>query len=512
MVTPMTRLCAWLATAAALTGCHEGVLGLPLGATCGADSSCAEPYRCAFGRCRVYCASDVECSGPCLPAPGPAEGGVCTAADEGGCNDDADCAAGLRCGLDGRCHGSCGDGCPDGQVCFAGLCYTHEPVPATLDAEQVYGDADDQRAYGGPAVSGAVVYVAAEANEIGVSSNGRALVAAFDRTTLAPIWDTEWPSSGAAFTDVVVGDATVYAAGGFDPPECGAVDSGGGPEQKSGLASFDAQGAQQSCASSNYFSYQGNERFHDAIGSGSGGDIAIYVAGEGQESGSEQRMIFAEYDAAGSLRWKRRSPDGSSQIAEQMVELGGLVYVAGEQYHAAAVLVALDPTAVADDPDPETLGAGVLEPLWTQTYAAATPARAMGVATDGTDLYLVGDQPGPVGGVDLFVRKYDAAGTLAWHADWGTAADDEAVAVAVHGRRVYVSATSRGTGAGGADIVLVELDALDGTVLFVTPWGGAADDFAAGSAVDGPDLFVIGHSGSVGAGGTDLVLLHYLVP
>ena len=118
------------------------------------------------------------------------------------------------------------------------------------------------------------------------------------------------------------------------------------------------------------------------------------------------------------------------------------------------------------------------------------PARA--VAADGS-VYVVGDLPRALpgqtsaGGVDAYVRKYDAAGNELWTRQFGTGDTDQAFGIAVNAPGVYVVGVTAGALPGqttaGDDVFVRKYDA-GGTELWTRQFGSASDDFATGVAAD----------------------------
>ena len=78
-------------------------------------------------------------------------------------------------------------------------------------------------------------------------------------------------------------------------------------------------------------------------------------------------------------------------------------------------------------------------PVWAREFGTLARDWAHGVAVDRADgVYVAGMTGGALvgpgaGGYDAFVRKYDGAGTEIWTVQMGTAGDDGAAAIAVHG-------------------------------------------------------------------------------
>src|SRR5436190_13593029 len=83
---------------------------------------------------------------------------------------------------------------------------------------------------------------------------------------------------------------------------------------------------------------------------------------------------------------------------------------------------------------------------WTRQFGSATVAQdyGTGVVTDQTGIYIVGWTDGALqgetssGSTDAFIRKYDSAGNVVWTRQFGTINQDAALGVASDGTGVYV--------------------------------------------------------------------------
>lgn len=99
--------------------------------------------------------------------------------------------------------------------------------------------------------------------------------------------------------------------------------------------------------------------------------------------------------------------------------------------------------------------------VWLRQFGSASTDSISGMAADATGVFVVGFTsgvlPGQVaaGGVDAFVRRYDAAGNELWTRQFGTTTLDEALAVFADASSIYICGRTAG--------------AIDG----VTPTGGA---------------------------------------
>jgi hypothetical protein len=145
------------------------------------------------------------------------------------------------------------------------------------------------------------------------------------------------------------------------------------------------------------------------------------------------------------------------------------------------------------------------------TYLSTTGlnvARAVAMDTLG-NVYITGTTEGilgenlasNLGGLDVFVAKFNFFQELEWAVQYGTSFDDIGQAIAVSGNNVYVAGQTRGVmgtqpGAalqGGSDAFAMRLDALDGTIQGdIVQFGTPQDDGIAAATVSGGTLVVAG--------------------
>jgi len=171
--------------------------------------------------------------------------------------------------------------------------------------------------------------------------------------------------------------------------------------------------------------------------------------------------------------------------AAQAVSADGSVYVAGR----------------AGGAFPGETGAGGLDAflkrydaaggeVWTRQFGTGGTDQAAGVATDGAGgVYVVGTFA-PGGAADAFVRRYDDAGNVIWARQFGTSSADGALAVAADGSGgIYVAGQTDGTlpgqtSAGRSDVFLRRYDTA-GNELWTRQFGSDVVDTGYGVAVDG---------------------------
>jgi hypothetical protein len=148
---------------------------------------------------------------------------------------------------------------------------------------------------------------------------------------------------------------------------------------------------------------------------------------------------------------------------------------------------------------------------WTHQFGTAGQDQAYGISSDGANgVYVAGSTTGNLGGpnaggFDAFVRKYDAAGTVQWTQQLGTTGNDiaQAISASKTGSVFVVGNTSGALGgpnAGQTDAFVTKYDAA-GTLQWTKQFGTAANDYAYGAAADTHgNVFVVGYTqGSLAA-------------
>jgi hypothetical protein len=222
--------------------------------------------------------------------------------------------------------------------------------------------------------------------------------------------------------------------------------------------------------------------------------------------------------AAQSVLWARQFGSRGSDRAESVaVDAKGNAYVVG---WTDGALPGQTSSGGVDAWVRKYDSAGTV--LWTRQFGTGSFAAALGVAVDGSGVYVAGVTdnalPGQTNGGgfldDAFVRKYDSTGAVVWTRQFGTADNDAAGAVAVDGSgNVYVAGNTQGTfpgqlSSGATDAFLQAFDSA-GAALWTTQFGSAGFDIADGVAVDAKgNATVVGRTdgafpGQTVAGGAD---------
>ena len=234
-------------------------------------------------------------------------------------------------------------------------------------------------------------------------------------------------------------------------------------------------------------------------------DSAIFVGGytrgtfPGQNRSGSYDAFLTKFDPNGTQIWTVQfGSSGSDEVIAVAVN-GADIYVAGLVEGSLPGQVNLGGV----DGFVRKYSANGTE-VWTRE--TGTPyfdaLAAIAVAPDG--FYTAGVTGGSFGnnankgGEDWFVQRYDGDGNRMWTVQFGTNGSDYAIAVAYSQERVYVAGRVAGalqnqTYWGADDAFVSELDT-DGNEVWSSQFGTPATDFAVGLAVDGPNLFVAGHT------------------
>jgi len=254
----------------------------------------------------------------------------------------------------------------------------------------------------------------------------------------------------------------------------------------------------------------------------------VYVTGftigalPGQTNLGSNDVFVRKYDGSGSEVWTRQFGQPGTDDAFGVATDTSGVYVTGLMQGPSSSDVFLRKF--------DTGGNEVWSRQFSGFRSFTDVARA--VDADG-NVYVTGQVAGPspgqsaAGGVNAFVRKYDAAGNDLWTREFGSDGPDSASGIAVDDSGVYVAGYVFGTlpgqtGLGGQDAFVRKYDA-DGNVIWTRQFGAPGttvpfnpnpDDSASGIAADATGVYLVGattgtFAGQTGAGGQDAFVRKY---
>lgn len=142
--------------------------------------------------------------------------------------------------------------------------------------------------------------------------------------------------------------------------------------------------------------------------------------------------------------------------------------------------------------------------VWTRQIGTSRFDGISKIAVSKTSLYVAGITDGTfsgqssAGGFDIFIRQYDTNGNAGWTRQLGTTGFDFVLKIAAHATGVYVFGFTSGAfpsqmSVGGSDFFLAKLDSA-GTLLWVRQFGTSGNDPAVfslgGVAVDDTGVYV----------------------
>ena len=244
----------------------------------------------------------------------------------------------------------------------------------------------------------------------------------------------------------------------------------------------------------------------------------IYVVGysegnfDNKSNSGREDMFVVKYSSAGDKQWSALlGTTANDRATEVSVDANGNVYVAG--YSEGN----FDNKSNAGGDDMFVVkynSAGSKQ--WSALLGTATHDRAEGVSVDASgNVYVAGysegnfDNKRNLGNNDMFVVKYNSVGDKQWSALLGSSDYDKATGVSVDANsNVYVAGFSFGnfagkTNAGGQDMFVVKYNS-EGDKQWSELLGTAADDGATGVSVDvGGNVYVAGGSAGNFAGKTN---------
>ncbi len=220
----------------------------------------------------------------------------------------------------------------------------------------------------------------------------------------------------------------------------------------------------------------------------------------GETSAGWDDAFLQRYDPAGILLWTRQfgSSQGGDRVTDVVVDTTG-VYVAGwagGAFPGETYAGGIDAFLRKYDADGNV--------LWTRQFG--TPEGDLTydtIAVDGTGVYVAGVTYGTfpgetnAGDWDAFLRKYDADGNVLWTREFGTPGSETTWSLAVDTTGVYVAGYTDGTfpgetyAGGDADAFLRKYDG-DGNVLWTRQFGTPEVDGPGAVAVDVTGVYVDG--------------------
>ncbi len=334
-------------------------------------------------------------------------------------------------------------------------------------------------------------------------------------------WTRQLGTQGNDYGEGVAIDSSgdVYVTGGTDGSLDGNTSAGGTDIY---VAKYDATGAK---LWTRQVGTENNDYGNDIAVDNSGNVYVTGWTGgnlDGTTVVTGDDFFILKYDASGTLQWKKQYGTAVNDYAYGIdVDTAGNVYVTGDTGGDMDGNV----NAGGADIFAVRLNSSGVE-QWTGQFGAAGNEGGVSVAVDASgNVYVAGSTAGDLdgntsaGGTDAFVVKYDSAGTRQWTRQFGTADDDEGKGVAVdQDGNVYVTGPTAGgldgnAGAGAADLFLVKFNPA-GSKQWTSQLGTSSFDSGMDVAVAGGYVYLTGVSGgdldgNINAGGGDIIVVKY---
>jgi len=156
-------------------------------------------------------------------------------------------------------------------------------------------------------------------------------------------------------------------------------------------------------------------------------------------------------------------------------------------------------------------GAGSVS-YWLSTLGGASNDQGYSVAIDssGNSYFLGWTQSAGAGNDDLLLAKYDSLGIVQWQRVLGGASLDRGSSVAIDSAdNVYVLGHTGSTGAGSNDFLIAKYNS-SGTIQWQRVLGGGSNEIGNSVAIDSSsNLYVLGNTNSTGAGSYDFLIAKY---
>ncbi|MBI4302039.1 MAG: thrombospondin type 3 repeat-containing protein [Chloroflexi bacterium] len=360
----------------------------------------------------------------------------------------------------------------------------------------------------GVSVDASGVYVTGSTSEL--MAPGDAFVRKYDASG-GEVWTRQFGTDSSDEALAISIDSTgIYVAGYTDGTLPDQTSPGGGDAF---VRKYDANGTE------GWTRQFGTSRYDAACGI-SVNPTGVYVAGStngtlaGQTNAGFIDAFVRKYDGDGNELWTRQFGTSDNDFACGIAGDSTGVYVAGYtqgDFPGQTSVGGLDAFVRKYD------AAG--NEMWTRQFGNSL---GLGISIDSTGIYVAGYTGGtlpgqtPAGGVDAFVRKYDAAGNEMWTRQFGTSDFDSANTIFVDSTGIYVAGNTAGafpgqTNAGGVDAFVRRYDA-NGTEGWSRQGGSSLDDRAFGIAAYSTgsvwSVYVAGETedvlpGQTSAGGLD---------
>lgn len=231
----------------------------------------------------------------------------------------------------------------------------------------------------------------------------------------------------------------------------------------------------------------------------------IYLAGYTRSFGAVFNDIcLLKFNSLGNLQWNRTWGGNDWECAYAVgLDSSENIYLAGYTESFGAInedvcLIKYNPSGVRQ---------------WNYTWGGSNTDIAYGLAVDSSDyIYVTGSSNIGWPDGDLFLLKYNDAGTLQWDRLWGGSTWDDGNAITLDSSdNIYIGGQTDSFGMGFpyTDFSLLKYNSA-GIKQWNMTWGGLYDDACFALAFDTlNDLYLAGPASSFGAGDVDMCVVKF---
>jgi predicted outer membrane repeat protein len=212
----------------------------------------------------------------------------------------------------------------------------------------------------------------------------------------------------------------------------------------------------------------------------------VYVAGgttgafSGKTNAGNYDVFIRKFDTEGNAFWTDQFGSSWGDNARGIFADDSGIYITGD---AGAALP--DKSSFGNDDAfvRKYVADGTV--AWTDQFGTNEVDNANGISGDASGVYVTGHTAGALSGsnlgdYDVFVRKYNRAGDMAWTDQFGTAGSDQGRGISVNSGALYIAGTTLGalqgqTSSGGQDAFIAKYSLLQSPIYVNINASGAND-------------------------------------
>jgi len=226
----------------------------------------------------------------------------------------------------------------------------------------------------------------------------------------------------------------------------------------------------------------------DAVGRGVAvdGRGAVYVTGYIRGNTTAEKSFLLKYDQSGELTWSKTF--GAEGVNAFSVGVGDGIYVDGTNEFIENNMWRSDMFLTKFDE------AGSI--LWSREWGSGSINECWAVSVNGGDIYQAGNKVDESGNSEAILLSYDPSGSLRFNVTWGKSGDEYAWGVARCSDYLYLVGSTYKTSF-SSDVLVVKF-AAEGAPIWNVTWGNRDPDMARSVAADGNDIYVAGITYSFG--------------